>query len=102
MLKPRRNVIDELWLMTGDGRWHTQGSLARDSSFNPDMVWEGLRFLVKYGFAQSCDGAVTSVRRAIGPSPRETALILNGFEVCEPERFMPNWRLEPTVRMAKV
>jgi hypothetical protein len=71
------SVVDELWLLTRDGRWHTKRDLARKSSFKPEAVNAALGFLVKYGFAHSSGGAEMMIRVTGGPSPNEVASVLS-------------------------
>jgi hypothetical protein len=71
------SVVDELWLLTRDGRWHTKRDLARKSSFKPEAVNAAVAFLVKYGFAHSSMGPEMSIRAAGGPSPNDVAKVLS-------------------------
>jgi hypothetical protein len=79
MLKMSRlaTVVDELWLLTRDGRWHTKRDLTRKSSFKPEAVNAALGFLVKYGFAQSSGQAEMMIRVTGGPSPNDVASVLS-------------------------
>lgn len=70
-------VVDELWFLTRDGRWHTRRDLAGESSFEPEAVNAALRFLVKYGFAESSGGAEMMIKVTGGPSPNEVASVLS-------------------------
>jgi hypothetical protein len=70
-------VLDELWFLARDGRWHTRQDLASESSFEPEAVNAALGFLVKYGFAQSLGGAEMMIRVTGGPSPNEVASVLS-------------------------
>ena len=70
-------VVDELWFLTRDGRWHTRQDLTRKSSFDPEAVNAALGFLVKYGFAQSSEGAEMMIRVTGGPSPNDVASVLS-------------------------
>ena len=73
------NVVDEVWSMTSDGRWHSRKALARESSFKPQAVNAALGFLVKYGFVQSSGEAGIRLRVVQGPSPLEIARALSAF-----------------------
>jgi hypothetical protein len=73
------NVIDELWSLAQDNRWHGQRALARMSDFNAEVVWAALGFLVKYGFAQVSGDGKRRIRITAGPSPRQVASILRGL-----------------------
>jgi len=79
MLKVSRlaTVVDELWSLTRDGRWHTRRALTRESSFNPEVVNAALGFLVKYCFIQSSGGVEMRIRGSEGPSPNEVARVLS-------------------------
>jgi hypothetical protein len=80
-------VVDELWFLTMDGRWHTRQDLAGESSFEPEAVNAALRFLVKYGFAQSLGEAEERIRRNDCPSPEEVAGMLASLVFDEEQRF---------------
>jgi len=70
-------VVDELWFLARDGRWHTRRDLASESSFEPEAVNAALGFLVKYGFAQASAGAEMTIRVPGSPSPNEVASMLS-------------------------
>jgi hypothetical protein len=70
-------VVDELWSLTRDGRWHTRRALTRESSFNPQVVNAALAFLAKYGFIESSGEAEMRIRGSEGPSPNEVAKALS-------------------------
>ena len=90
MLKLSRlaTVVDELWFLTRDGRWHTRRDLASESSFEPEAVNAALGFLVKYGFAQSSGGAEMTIRSIGGPSPSEVARMLSVLAFDSEQRFV--------------
>lgn len=79
-------VVDELWFLTRDGRWHTERDLTRESSFKPEAVNAGLGFLVKYGFAQSSEGAEMMIRVTGGPSPNDVASVLSVLALSKERR----------------
>jgi hypothetical protein len=82
------SVVDELWDLTRDGRWHSRSALARRSSFEPDAVNAAVGFLVKYGFAQSSGGTETRIRLTGGPSPGEVARALSVLAYDDGQRFI--------------
>ena len=82
------SVVDELWSLTGDGRWHSTRALVQRSSFNPEVVNAALGFLVKYGFVQSSGDVEAMVRMAGGPSPGEVARVLSALTFQNASRFM--------------
>ena len=82
------NVVDEVWSMTSDGRWHSRKALARKSAFKPSTVNAALGFLVKYGFIQSSGGARIRVRVVRGPSPKEVASMLLGVAFDDERRLL--------------
>lgn len=81
-------VVDELWSLTGDGRWHSTRALVQRSSFRPQVVNAALGFLVKYGFVQVSGDVETRVRMAGGPSPGEVAKVLSALVFQNESRFM--------------
>jgi hypothetical protein len=81
-------VVDELWSLTGDGRWHSTRTLVRESSFGPEAVNAALDFLVKYGFVQSSGDVEMRVRLAGGPSPSEVVRVLSALAFQKAPRFM--------------
>jgi len=78
------SVVDELWSLANDGRWHTRRALIRKSSFEPDAVIAAIGFLVKYGFARSSRGTGTRIKATRVPSPNTMARLLS-FLASEPE-----------------
>jgi hypothetical protein len=74
------HVVDELWFLTSDGRWHTRAGIVRKSSFEPDAVNAALSFLVKYGFARLSRGAGTKIRALRTPSPSSLARLISYLE----------------------
>lgn len=80
-------VVDELWFLTRDGRWHTRRDLASESSFEPGAVNAALAFLVKYGFVHSSGGA-EMIRSIGGPSPSEVARVLSLLAFDSEQRFV--------------
>jgi DNA-binding transcriptional regulator YhcF (GntR family) len=79
MLSRLANVVDEVWSLTVDGRWHSRKTLAEESSFDPSAVNAALSFLVRYGFVQSSGEAGMRVRAVGGPSPKETVRMLSAL-----------------------
>jgi hypothetical protein len=82
------SVVDELWSLGGDGRWHSTRTLVKRSSFNSEVVNAALEFLVKYGFVQSSGDAEMRVRMAGGPAPGEVARVLAALAFQNAPRFM--------------
>ena len=82
------SVVDELWVLTRDGRWHSRSDLARRSSFESEAVDAALGFLVKYGFAQSLGGEDMRIRSTGGPSPKEVARALSVLAYENGQRFI--------------
>ena len=82
------SVVDELWSLTGDGRWHSVRTLVQRSSFKPEVVNAALGFLVKYGFVYSSGDVEMRVRMAGGPSPGEVAKVLSALAFQTASRFM--------------
>jgi hypothetical protein len=82
------SVVDELWILTKDGRWHSRSCLAKKSSFEAEAVNAALGFLVKYGFAQSSGGADMRIRLTGGPSPNEVARALWVLAYDNGQRFI--------------
>jgi hypothetical protein len=78
------HVVDELWFLTSDGRWHTRTGIMKKSSFEPDAVNAALRFLVKYGFAKLSRGTGTKIRTLQTPSPDSIARLIS-YLAFEPE-----------------
>ena len=77
---PRIGVVDAVWLVGRDGRWHTQSDFAKRAGFRDDDVAGVLDFLVKYGFAQSSSPAERKFKRIMnGPSPMKAAEILRAL-----------------------
>jgi len=78
---PRADVIDRVWLVAADGRWHTRRGLAQQTQLDGEEIMAALRFLLKYGFAESST-AVEGRFRTItdGPSPSETPNILQAVD----------------------
>jgi len=72
-------VVDELWSLAGDGRWHTVQDLIKKSSFNGEAVNDALNFLTKYGFAQLSGAGKKAMIRAVPmePAPSVIAGILD-------------------------
>jgi len=74
---PRAGVIDRVWLAAEDGRWHSRRGLVQRTGFEGEEVTAALRFLVKYGFAESSFAGEQRFRMVIdGPSPMEAANLL--------------------------
>ena len=82
------NVVDELWSLTRDGRWHSRKALSRESSFKSPAVYAALRFLVNYGFVQSSGQAGLRVRAVGGPSPKEIARMLSALLFDDKQRVL--------------
>lgn len=81
-------VVDELWSLTGDGRWHSARTLVQRSSFKPEVVNAALGFLVKYGFVHSSGDTEMRVRMVGGPSPGEVARVLSALALQNKSQFM--------------
>jgi len=82
------NVVDEVWSITSDGKWHSRKTLARKSAFKPSRVNAALGFLVKYGFVQSSRGGEIRVKAVAGPSPKEVASVLLGVVFDDKRGFL--------------
>ena len=78
-MSPFATVVDELWSLTGDGKWHSTRTLLRRSSFKPEVVNAALGFLARYGFVQLSGDVELRVRIAGGPSPSEVAGVLSAL-----------------------
>jgi hypothetical protein len=77
---PRREIVDGVWLAAADGRWRSLRGLARRTRFREEEIAAALRFLVKYGFAESSSAEVERFRMIThGPSPFEAANLLRAF-----------------------
>ena len=72
-------LIDAIWSVAHDGRWHTPDDLARGLPFGVDRISEALDFLWRFGFAEL--SATRGFRMSsTGPSPREVAGIIRRME----------------------
>ena len=77
---PRADVIDRVWLVAADGRWHARRGLAQQTQLDGEEIMAALRFLVKYGFAESSTAKEGSFKMITdGPSPAEAAKILRAL-----------------------
>ena len=84
---PQPSVVDELWSLTRDGRWHSRRALTRRSSFKTEAVNAGLVFLVKYGFAQASGQGEMRIRVIGGTaSPSEVAKMLSALAMDDERR----------------
>jgi hypothetical protein len=78
---PRADVIDRVWLVAADGRWHSRRGLAQQTQLDGEEIMAALRFLVKHGFAESSTAKEGKFRTIMGgPSPAEAAKILWALE----------------------
>jgi hypothetical protein len=90
---PRSEVVDWVWVAAAGGRWHSQRDLVHRTGFNEEEIVAALRFLVKYGFAESSFAEEERYRMIThAPSPSEAANLLRvvasePFEVFLPPRF---------------
>ena len=76
----RADVIDRVWMVAADGRWHSRRGLAQQTQLEGEEIMAALRFLVKYGFAESSTAKEERFRMITnGPSPAEAAKILWAF-----------------------
>jgi hypothetical protein len=92
-ISARGPVIDELWSLARDGRWHSKRSLAKESSFRPEIVRSALSFLVKYGFAQLSGDGNGKIRISNGPSPAEVASLLRPLTFRDPgDSYAGAWK----------
>jgi hypothetical protein len=74
---PRSEVVDWVWLAAADGRWRSQRDLVHKTGFKEEEIAAALRFLVKYGFAQSSFAEESRYRMIThAPSPFEAANLL--------------------------
>ncbi len=79
---PRRGVIDKIWSIAADGRWHSRRSLIDQIPFKATEVVAALDFLVKYGFAESSTAGEEKFRMITdGPSPMEAANLLRAVQI---------------------
>jgi hypothetical protein len=70
-------MIDRVWTVAADGRWHSLRGLARQTQLDGEKIMAALRFLVKHGFAESSTAKEGKFRMITdGPSPAEAAKIL--------------------------
>jgi hypothetical protein len=77
---PRCEVVDWVWLAAADGRWRSQRDLVHKTRFKEEEIAAALRFLVKYGFAESSYAEEERYRMiAHAPSPFEAANLLRAF-----------------------
>jgi len=76
----RADVIDTVWSTAADGDWHSRRGLVELTRFEGEEIAAALRFLVKYGFAESSIAGEERFRMITdGPSPLEAAKILWAF-----------------------
>jgi ribulose kinase len=74
---PRCELVDWVWLAAADGRWRSQCDLFHKTRFKEEEIAAALRFLVKYGFAESSPAEVERFKMVTyGPSPFEAANLL--------------------------
>jgi hypothetical protein len=74
-------VIDRVWLVAADGRWHSLRGLAQQTQLDGEEIMAALRFLVKHGFAESSTAKERRFKMITdGPSPAEAAKILWALE----------------------
>jgi len=67
-------------MVAADGRWHSRRGLAQQAQLDGEEIMAALRFLVKYGFAESSTAKEGRFRMITdGPSPAEAAKILGAF-----------------------
>lgn len=77
---PRSGVVDGVWLAAADGRWRSHRDLVHKTRFKEEEIAAALRFLVKYGFAESSSAEVERFRMVThAPSPLEAANLLRAF-----------------------
>ena len=77
---PRSGLVDWVWLAAADGRWRSQRDLVSKTRFKEEEIAAALRFLVKYGFAESSYAEEERYRMiAHAPSPFEAANLLRAF-----------------------
>jgi hypothetical protein len=73
----RSGVVDGVWLAAADGRWRSHRNLVHKTRFNEEEIAATLRFLVKYGFAESSSAEEERYRMVThAPSPFEAANLL--------------------------
>jgi hypothetical protein len=78
---PRAEVVDRVWMVAADGRWHSRRGLAQQTQLDGEDIMAALRFLVKYGFAEPSTAGERRFRMITdGPSPSETARILQAVD----------------------
>ena len=79
---PRPDVIERVWSLARDGRWHSRGSLVERSRFGAEEVAAALHFLVRYDFAETSTVREERFRMiSDGPSPMEAANLLRVVEI---------------------
>jgi hypothetical protein len=44
---PRASVIDRVWLVASDGRWHSRRDLVQQTRFDGEEIKAALRFLME-------------------------------------------------------
>jgi len=77
---PRSGVVDGVWLAAADGRWRSYRDLVHKTRFKEEEIAAALRFLVKYGFAESSPAGEKRFRMITqGPSPFEAANLLRAI-----------------------
>lgn len=76
----RVGLVDMVWSLAGDGRWHTRNDLEKHVPFSPKELSAVVDFLVKYGFAQLSVKRVKRFKMVVDcPSPMEAANILESL-----------------------
>jgi hypothetical protein len=79
---PRCDIVDGVWRAAADGRWRSQRGLVHKTRFNEEEIAAALRFLVKYGFAESSPAKEKRFRMIThGPSPFEAANLLRAVAI---------------------
>ena len=74
---PRCEVVDWVWLAAADGRWRSLRDLVSKTRFREEEIAAALRFLVRYGFAESSPAELERFKMVThGPSPFEAANLL--------------------------
>ena len=76
------DVVDAVWLAAVDGRWLSRRGLVHKTRFNEEEIAAALRFLVKYGFAESSPAKEKRFRMIThGPSPSEAVNLLRAVAI---------------------
>jgi DNA-binding IclR family transcriptional regulator len=79
---PRSEVVNAVWLAARDGRWCSLRALAQKTRIKEEEITAALRFLVRYGFAETLGESAVRFRMVRhGPSPFEAANLLRAIEI---------------------